>query len=134
MGAGRLGMGIGTWGEGHGVGWGQGHGDKDTGNGGRTGMWGHGRDRMGTGTLGMGLEWGHEDRNTWTVRLERYGDRLGSGTLGTGWGSPHCSAPQDPTGAVSAAPMRPTWGPIPADGPLLLLCAPRSYCAPAEPR
>lgn len=83
-------MGTGTWGEGH--------GDKDTGNGGRTGMWGHGRDRMGTGTLGMGLEWGHEDRNTWTVRLERYGDRLGSGTLGTGWGSPHCSAPQDPLG------------------------------------
>lgn len=61
-------------------------------------MWGHGRDRMGTGTLGMGLEWGHEDRNTWTVRLERYGDRLGSGTLGMGWGSPHCSAPQDPLG------------------------------------
>lgn len=44
-------------------------------------MWGHGRDRMGTGTLGTGLEWGHEDRNTWTVRLET--------DTGTGWGQEH---------------------------------------------
>lgn len=60
--------------------------------------------------------------------------QVGVRNTGNGMGLTPLFSASGPTGAVSAAPMRPTWGPIPADGPLLLLCAPRSYCAPAEPR